>query len=609
MKLTKLFSKLWLSAAALLAFSACSNEDLPTQTTSEAPKTKKVQLQLTATQNDESLRAVFGLDNDKTSDTYGTLTGLQMSDKNVILRIGVRQGDGEALVQDIEFTKDKNRNYATYTGEITVPTGGTGAYKIAAILIGEVGGDTFFYRAKNADTPTAFSVEADLVTNYNFNFSNQKLVIPAETDNTVKLNVPYITKWQDLDVDGNYARSTTLYFEPQGTVLRMRVRNDSENAQTFRRVKFVTTSFVERGNYRINMERDNQPLWYPFNIESVIWTIPNGGVTVPGRQGATSSYSPWMYYWVMPRKLDLVKRNTTASLGLSETEQHIYYPAFGTTQSLPTGSVPMTLVYNDGHAGDFGTDLVENPEWGTVVETPQNPLNYVAEYILDNTGKAFLKTDVENVNNPNVGFFSYTEMKNLLKDPIDGVQYHVPTRNELASILVPIYDKSGVGLSKFTAGISSYDVVESNIKLGSVTQDFKADYHASTTALYGIRFKNSTNKYRTAFRYTSNRTPGYVMIEAVHIGSELVTLSDVMKNDFWDTRADQIVSRKIYYYGAKISSNVNIEYVGQVVSLGTVDLYDEGAMYGSYIEGWTKPTAQVSPISLQRSPNVLPFKN
>lgn len=611
-------NKLWAWAMAALAFVSCGKDVEPTgQEERPAPSnTKEVYVELGASQDyqSEEMRAVFGLNNDPESPDFGKTTGLMMSDKDVVLRVAVRQGEGWPVVQDIVFKKIDGRNHASYKGKITVPTGGTGKYTISAILLREVDGVKFMDVAKDASEPTDAFTRAELLASYNY--VNNRVLIPAVDANTLEMNVPYITRWQPLDVDGDAAVFTTLHFMPQGTILRMRIRNDDTAERTFYRIKMVSTAFVHRGSFISSEERDGLPAWFPWNEETFYLEIPNG-VVVPGVSEGKSSYSSWMYIWVMPRKRDFVGRRTIGSLGLNRAVDHVYYPAFETRQELPVGSVPMTLVYygNGSHQGSFG-DLDDNGEWGEIVDQPKNPLLRTAEYVLDTTGKAFVTTN-DNNQDPTVGFFSFDEIVAMKSIQINGTEYHAPSRNEMVAILPPYFDKTGIGADKLrVAGAYNYDIVEQSVQLGNLTKDFKADYYLGTDAtVYALRLKDGTNKFRTAFRYKAvggqlGQPETALEISAVFVGNRLISIEDVKEPTFWTDNQDNVVTRKFPLYGSQNIHQAVVQKVavGSNLILFTCTPYDEGAGYLSYIQWRARaPFVYVSPGSVLRATPALLF--
>lgn len=582
----------WIIGSCLLmVFASCNKESQDVLDEHiDVPKTKEIMINLTAgKEGSDDLRAVYGVD---VSDDMGRLLNLEMPEKDVVLRVGVRRGDGLPIIQDIVFTKTPGRNHATYSGKITVPTDGTGNYKIAALLKEEVGGEKFLLSEDNAanpqlTTPGRYSDnDASLIRTRDRDFGSLPGFRRKSDADKLTINVPYISSWQDLSVDGDVAQPIKLQLQPQGTVLRVRIHNKTEVAKTFHRVKFVTNAFVYTGNFRINEVRDNYPAWYTGNQETFEYIIPDGTQVQPGR------YSEWLYLWVMPRKLTIRERTTVAGVTVDQnpTASNSYVQAFSTSQSLPMGSVPVTLVYNEGHEATFDPLVEVGEEWGQAVAIPKLSLEYLAEYPLNLDGTAFV--DNYNYENPNVGFYGYYDVQKLLKSPIAGVKWRVPNRNEWASIFVPEIDASGYGSYKMRANSETYGVREENIKIGNVTQSYEADYKVmgNVSRIYAVRFKNQSNKWRTAFRYWRTGSTATkdlrLVIEATYLGPENLVLSDVAQDSFWNTRASEnkVIRREFPFYGAN-NLFAGHHLAGQQGFFGSIDRYDETAWYVASILG------------------------
>ncbi len=543
MKLTKF----WASALGLFALASCSKDAEPNQPV-EQPTTKVVHIDLTAGQDDAGLRATYGVKTDGT----GMLTGLQMSDKNVILRVAVRRGTGTPVIQDLTFTKSTGRNHASYSGQITVPTGGEGDYEISAILMSEVDGETFLTTPVLAGTPN----------NAVARLANQTAVV-LPSDGRISLGVPYTSKWQKITISSNnVVNPVTLAMKPYGTVLRMRIKNEHAADKTFYSVRFLTNMFSKAGDFYFNRSYDNMPAWIGGTLNTVNFDLPTGGVMVPGTNGGTANYSPWMYVWLAPHS-GVISPETTGLLTLSNvgTGNEGLSRAFYTQQPLPLGSVPVTLVYSgSNHDANFG-DLEENQgEWGGST-TPVSPLERVASYALNKTADGFVSD--QHTRNEEVGYFTYAQAT-ALSSPlmIDGVAYSLPTRDEMASIFPVNYNAQGHNI--FNLGVYYHDVVEPNIKLGTITQSYRADYYRADLALYAIRFISDSNRNRTAFRYRPISLPDatrggnsvILVVETVHLGNQAIALEDITSSTFWNARNADIVRREFPAYGQFSFDNI-----------------------------------------------------
>lgn len=562
MKLTKL----WASALALLALASCSKQAEPSQP-GEKPTTKVVQINLSAGQDDAGLRATYGVKTDGT----GVLTGLLMSDKNVVLRVAVRQGTGVPVVQDLTFTKTPGRNHATYTGPITIPISGTGDYSIAAFLMKEDGADgEVFLTEKDNGRPL------------------KSIVIPSTselkvaTDNKISLGVPYLTNWQPITVGNDAVNPTTLYLKPFGTILRMRIKNESATTKYFRQIYFQTTAFTARGgDFLPEQERDLKPFFRPNDADQIVFTLPGGVVSVDGPSGSTGGYSPWLYAWVAPRTLNETP-STVAFLSFSASQADPNkYRAFSTSQYMPTGSLALTLVYNDNHQAVVEDPIENDGEWGSSTTTFRAPLDYLHPYPLNQDKNGFVEDYATSA--ANVGRFQHDQVASLATPTtIAGASYSLPTRDELAAIFPPANNSKGVYLLGLTTGLPIYDVIEENIKIGEVTQSYKADYiYKITGAFYGIRFKSTSNRFRTAYRYTSytEGTNQGVLIESTPIGNEPIELSHIQDDAFWTNPARVITSRKLPAYGYYNEPNGASSPIRDTVAMRTSTAHDATSSY------------------------------
>lgn len=469
-----------------------------------------------------------------------------MSNKNVILRVAVRRASGETVVQDLEFTKTLDRNYATYAGQISIPNTGSGAYTISAVLMSEKDGRTFLIDMDSTPAsmyPSKVGYSAVAVTS--------PIVIP--TGNTLEIGIPYISNWQPISIAANnVVEPVTLNMKPYGTVLRMRIKNESASERVFKRIFLSTNAFGPNAIFFLDEERDGHPWDNIPAIDQLALEIPDGGVTVPGTSNGTANYSNWMYVWVAPYSFPTQTPKTTGYVATSIDATATRYKAFHSTQALMAGGVPMTLVFNESHAAGFD-DLVENPsEWGTTTSYV-SPLESLSLYALDKTGNAFV-TDYK-TDNANIGKFTFAQAQAFATPRnIDGAMYSLPSREELHSIFPPALNSLGMNMANFAYNTPFYDALEEDIKIGDITASFKADYYRkSPTTLYGIRFKSTDNRFRTAFRYSLKIEEGQrsLVIESTPISTESITLSDIQSDSFWTTRtsAGKVTNRRIPAYG------------------------------------------------------------
>lgn len=551
--------------------------DKENESSVQEPMTKEVTINLMAGKEvDDDLRVVYGVD---TSDEMGRLLGLEMPEQDVILRVAVRRGDGQPIVQDIRFKKTLGRNHASYSGKITVPIDGDGQYKIAAILKQIVGSSDHSILESNINTPT-------VLTKNKMRMFASPPVLKSNLTDQIDLEVPYVTSWQDLTIQGDAAQPVKLILEPQGTVLRMRIRNNATTVKTFHYLRFVTNAFVHAISYNMLESRDNYPAWYrESESQEIGMKLPGSGITVQPNQ-----YSEWVYVWVMPYQLvNSRDRYTVASLGINAGVYGDYTQAFSTNQPLPLGSVPMTLVYGEGgHEATFEELEEVGEEWGQATSIPKLPLEYISEGALHMNKSGFV-SGVRG-DNPDVGMFSFTDISAMTQLQIAGATWHAPTSNELAGIFIPEMDRSGYGTSKLSR--QALNVLEPSIKIGSVTQSYYADYKSinGDMPLYGVRFKSKSNRYRTAFRYSLIGQVGdvdrRVVVECVYLGNTQVHLSDVAREQFWDDMRVQgkVVKREFVAYGYMLNDTKVQQGAEPSVRLGTSTPHDEhGTFYGVYL--------------------------
>lgn len=592
---------LWASALAILALAtACSKDaEVSTEVLPSEGKTKQIGVNLIVGQNEEGLRSVFGVKNDGS----GAITGLEMSDKDVLVRVSVKQGVDQYVVQDLVFKKQAGRNYATYSGKITVPASGTSSsYKISAALVEEVGGVKFLEKFKDFTTPTLNPASVDLRLEM---LQNHTHISQKNAEGKVEVNVPYVTKWQDITAvatGGDAANSLTLKFEPQGTILRMRIKNESASAQPFGRIKFVTNAFVQHVSYYLDQELDNGPKYYPGNSEELPYHLPSA-ITLDSK-----AFSDWYYVWVMPRK-SYVKQLSVVSLGQLQGTAWRYARVFTTEQPLPMGSVPLTLRYLDGHDGTFANPVErgEEQEWGTAVAAPVPVISRFATHVLNKTADGFVDNYL--TNNENVGWFTDEDLTTgLLKNPITigGVKYGLPTKEEFAALFPTSVDPSGLGSLRY----SSFDVEEPNITLGSTTSSFSADYgyRQGSKNLYAIRFKDASNRNRTAFRYSALQegTNLSLKVETLYIGAEALSLEDVKNDALWTARASEVHSIVFPMYGSYIPSFREGKYeINAGLQLATATPFDATARYYAILSATTIRPAVALSSRARHSPILL----
>lgn len=564
-------SKLWVSALALLALASCNKDAEPTRL-AEEPATRQVYINLSVAQDDDATRVSYGVDA-----VTGKTTGLKMSDKNVILRVAVRRGTSAPVVQDLEFVKTPERNHATYSGQITIPSGGTGDYSIAAILMKEAGADGKVYGKPFLEANKVYRPSTQFEAVVSFDASG--LISPNA--NVIEANIPYVTQWQPLTINAaGVAERVTLQLRPFGTLLRMRIENKSASAQVFNAIRFTSEAITDAIAFELSDSRGSYPMWMGSN--RIVFDLKiDGGISVPGATAGTSTYSPWLYALVYPRKVT-PGTVTISSLGTTNA----YYKAFATQKAFPHGVMPMTLVYDGRSEANFDSALIEHDEMpapGT--PRPKLAIEYVAQYDFAKNKTSLV--DNHYTDNANIGRFYYAEAVQL-KTPvlIGGVKYSAPTRSEMLSIFPASFDPISGLANHFNNGrIRLSDYYEPNVKIGNQTRNYVSDYLKTNqnSPLYGLRFKNTNNC--TAYRYrtvtvSGSTTSTALVVDCIYLGvSHIYDVADIAKEVFWTDRAGQIVSRTFPFYGDQHEPAGEKRYINRLGWYWTSDAVEDGGTH------------------------------
>ncbi len=536
-------TKLWVALVAVLALAACGDDlSTPAETTknTSAVQTKQVFANLSAGTAD-GVRALFAVPDAST----GKIAGLLMSEENdLMVRVAVKQGeDGIPVCQTLKFTKIPGRNYASYSGQITVPDGGSGEYKIAAVVMSEVDKtDETIVKKTYGTVASGYSLGVA------FSAIGANNGIKTVNSNQIELNVPYSTKWSSITIPDTGAAQASLMFNPMGTILRVRIHNQSLSTKTITGFRISTDAASLRGaSYDFGMTYNDAPMFNPFNSTHIDYIL-SPGVSVEANQ-----YSPWLYVWMMPRQ-DLKTTTPHTVLSVRHTT-NILVKAMDVYQPLTTGSVAITLPFTQANADGQPTNTPANYTDMSVDDgtTPKLPIEYVTPYAL-NADKTGFVSDYQ-IDNANVGWLTFKEAAQAFTSPvtISGNQYSLPTADEMAGIFPRKLDLTSI--SDFKLGNTFTDVGEYNIRINGITQNYQADYaKVSNTVSCAIRFKNSSNRYRTAFRYSkiANGTSNAIKVECVHLGaSNSATITTIKDDSFWTNNQANIKSAIFPCYGYK----------------------------------------------------------
>lgn len=527
-----------------VALTACSKDtelapEVAVQS-SETPKTMLVDANLSVGQDLGELRMLYKLKDDGS----GKTDGLAMVDKDVRIRLAIKRGTGAPVYSEYTFTKVPGENRAIYSGQITVPAEGTGDYKLSAILMGETdGGNT--YGTINATDPR-FPERIEVTK------TPEALVLP--TNNQLDAYIPYVSAWQTLTLNaaGTAIAPTKIKFEPQGTLLRFRIKNETGEDFNIKQVDFLTSAFSPSGCYHLDRESTTKVGFPHFErtgyYSPYSYTLPVTNQLISARTNSTTpSFSPWYYIWVMPTESNVMETR----VDLVTTDGKRIVGVFSTNHPIPPVSIPVTLTIKDsGHEAYFGDIGESEYEWGSTPGRPKLALEYVAEYDFDATGTALVRND--NPDDTSVGRFSWDEAVAKFSTPvtIDGVKYSIPTAAEMRSIFPAQYymnTEDGIRVEFSASGFEKTNFRERDVKLGSVTKDYYSDFKTVSGICYAVRFKDNTNANRTAFRYRRITSGGRLVrweVTCRYLGNNAnVGITQVANPTFWTSNNSNDVVR------------------------------------------------------------------
>lgn len=308
---------LW-STVVLFALATCkaSDGDEVKLSADNEPATEQVQVSLSVQQPD--LRMLYNI-TDLNEGTVGSVNLVEGKKLNVRIATNYTDSNSNPVIQDVVFTRTSPTT-ATYSGMLKVPSGGNGSYKIGAVLMGEVNGNT--YAKDNTTLGDKAKYAVDLVSSTAFT---------PLSSSQVSINVPYIANWTTTSLVSNSANGgekvlqpTTLHFEPHGTLLRVRLINSTASKKTLRWIQFAQARFSERAT--INFE---ESVIKPKAHKPVASTYTFPSQTALN-QGATSG---WYYIWLMPQEATEIANPSTPTVAyLFDGNRH--YRTFATTQGL-----------------------------------------------------------------------------------------------------------------------------------------------------------------------------------------------------------------------------------------------------------------------------------
>lgn len=574
-------NKLWASVLALLALASCGKDLEPSVAPTEPQTTpvKFVNIEMTAGQGLNDLRTLFDLNDE------GTPHKLFMEEKNVMIYVAVKRGDSAPVYKysTLEFVKTPNENKATYSGQIAIPDGGSGDYKISAILLGAKG-DVPSMEVRKGDAATVWLKE-----NRGAHYHGTVQQAPKR----LKMDFPYVTEWTPvvLDATNKSIKPIRLQFEPRGTVLRYRFANYTNEVKQVASVDFVSTAFATGGGVRFNFESTpgsadgNFPAMSRGYYNDFLRTFPQP-VSVPAASGSQPSYSEWFYTYVCPG--DVVPEYLNTTVGITLTGGARLAKVFETKQPLRHGSVRVTLpIRGEGQTTGVMDDLPivpGDPEWGV---QPKLALEYVAEHDVNNdeSNPAFV-TPREDYNLSlvtNIGFFNQEKALRLFKTPrmIGGKNYSLPTYEEMCSVFPTMTGRLGATKQLFGESTKDYTPTqrlqlnqsEKHIKIGEQTSDYLSDFNiVSSTLTYAVRFRDRTDYNRTAFRYQieGNGTNRRMVVTCRYLGKDdTQNINTVSQADFWNQAPRLYVTRVFPFYGITTDSSPGVPLRGGAVFLRT----------------------------------------
>lgn len=472
--------------------------------------TREVSVVLEASMDDD-FRSIHAVNED------GTTGRLQMAERDLEVRVAIRQGTGTPLYHTLTFKKVAGLNQVTFKGKLTVPDGGTGAYSLAAIPLKEVGGHVYA------------ALDGLLVKTVPSNM----LVLPV--DGKVDTKVPYLANWTELTLesDGKSFVPVSLRFKPSGTLLAIRVSNvKGKDDLTVSKIKVKSNAFVTAWEYDFeNLDQGNLLQGRATSTQTDLeFDLPQA-VTIEAGQLSTVFH----YLTAMPVKADTGL--STIFTIVTSSGQEIAIP--NNTRKLLAGTVPATLRV----PGEKVPDDISN----SCFKSKRLPIEFLAHYNVTQSGTDFDKT----MGNQASGYFNYEDAKAKFAGgvTIEGKSYRLPSLAEMQCI-IPIktmHLKSG----------REYLDVQETIAADREEYSTTADYRVETTdgvvlprRLYALRLKNKNLCMQTAYRYefvgefVNGSQTSHLKVTCRYLGnSHPWTIDDVASEEFWARNTSEDIIR------------------------------------------------------------------
>lgn len=177
-----------------------------------------------------------------------------------------------------------------------------------------------------------------------------------------------------------------------------------------------------------------------------------------------------------------------------------------------------------------------------------HPASLFAEYNVGVTPGVFATSH----NSADNGYYNFTEAQTACPEG-----WHLPTQNELYSV-ADCYDGSEniVQHCKFT-GSSDYSDIPEKILVNGELRDFTADYYTTTKGVcYALKFKDATNEYLSAYRWTNaaTDTPFEVRVRWIKAEGKDLTVQDIANDDYWNSNNESDIVLQFPAVGYKFAN-------------------------------------------------------
>ncbi len=213
--------------------------------------------------------------------------------------------------------------------------------------------------------------------------------------------------------------------------------------------------------------------------------------------------------------------------------------AEGVVTAIAKGEVKITATSKRGNVKGEATIVVQAPGEDS---HPKLPIEYVAEYNMDEAGTGFVASHANNAS----GYFDWDRAMRLFDKSknfkINGQKYYLPSMYEWAAV-IPFRN---------VYFIPREDVLDTNetFEFQGTTKNLKGDYRFPGDGVaYAIRFKGDGDQLRSAYRFEYKDNPTgtgkALVITARYLGATntQVTIDDISKPEYWSADADKNIIR------------------------------------------------------------------